>query len=66
MEKITIVFNSGAIQEFIVESFSVTKSSLGELTGVSWVPLEGQKTPMRIKIDNVDAIFSEDLTEESA
>ncbi|WP_301171051.1 hypothetical protein [Brevibacillus nitrificans] len=62
MKKITIVFSSGATQEFFVESLTVTKNGFGQLTGIEWKPITGKKAPMRINLDKVDGIFSEDLT----
>lgn len=61
MKRITIVFNSGATQEFIVESLTVSKNGFGQLTGIEWTKIPGKKTPMRINLDNVDGIFSEDM-----
>ncbi|WP_019123621.1 hypothetical protein [Brevibacillus massiliensis] len=66
MKKITIVFSSGAIQEFVVESLSLTRNGFGQLIEVEWKGAKGQKTPMRINLDNVDGIFSEDMPAEDA
>ncbi|MGG0792631.1 hypothetical protein ABE137_01160 [Brevibacillus laterosporus] len=61
MQRITIVFKSGAIQEFEVEEFTVIKNGLGGLFGVEWEPIEGKKTPSHMNIDNIDGIFYEEI-----
>jgi len=66
MQKITVVFSSGAIQEFVVESLSLTRNRFGQLVGVEWKAAKGQKTPMRINLDNVDGIFAEELPAEQS
>ncbi|AYK08874.1 hypothetical protein [Brevibacillus laterosporus] len=61
MKRITIVFESGATQEFEVEEFAIRKNGFGELVGAEWEPIEGKKTPLRINVNNIDGIFYEEI-----
>lgn len=60
MKRITIVFKSGATQEFEVDGIKVTHNSFGELMNIECQP-PTKKGPLYICLDDVAGVFSEEI-----
>lgn len=55
MAKIKLVFKGGAVVDLDVEKFTVTRSGLGGITGVSWK--SGKDNPLTIEPDELAAVI---------
>jgi hypothetical protein len=62
MNEVTIIFKSGAKQTFICEEFTVKENAFGQLIKLEWENVQSA-APMYIELDEISAIFAEELKE---
>lgn len=64
MKSVSITFKSGAKVTFKTREFTVAKNSFGELTEVKWDSKGLSEYPLRINLDNIDAILIKETEDE--
>lgn len=57
MKKVSIIFKSGATVTFDTREFSIKKNGFGELMSVEWDSKGLSEYPLRINLENIDAIL---------
>ncbi|MEK4889703.1 hypothetical protein MHH74_05985 [Bacillus sp. FSL M7-0996] len=63
MEKVAVIFKSGAIVNFTAKEFKIGRDENGKTTGIAWDCKGINKYPVHITLENIDAILVEKVGE---